>query len=221
MCIRRICLTLILYFLILAAGPVWGSPTGLNNIPTADVVPKELLVFQYYNFIETNGRADHFGAFKYGLTSNIEVGLDGRGASDTDADEFLVAQAKLRFDLSDSLAMAAGIANLGDRATAGREYPYAVFSNDFGFVRAHLGTTAQKDNEGIFVGLDRTFKLFERDLILRSDLIETNKRDDTIISTGFLYDLGQNWLLESWVSWPSESRSDEVYTIKLNYVVRF
>lgn len=221
MCIRRICLTLILYFLILAAGPTWGSPTGLNNIPTADVVPKELLVFQYYSFITANGRADHFGAFKYGLANNIEVGLDGRVASDSDADEFLVAQAKLRFDLSDSLALAAGIANLGDRASAGWEYPYAVLSNDFDFVRAHVGTTAQKDNEGIFVGLDRTFKLFERDLILRSDLIETNNRDDTIISAGFLYDLGKNWLLESWVSWPSESRSDEVYTIKLNYVVRF
>ena len=103
--IKRILPTLALICLILAAGPIWGSPTGLNNIPTADVVPKGLLVFQYYSFIAANGRADHFGAFKYGLSSNIEVGLDGRGASDSGADEFLVAQAKLRLDLSDSLAL--------------------------------------------------------------------------------------------------------------------
>jgi len=200
---------------------VWGSSTGLNNIPTADVVPKELLVFQYYSSVADNGRADHFGAFKYGLTNNIEIGLDGRGASDTNADEFLVAQTKFRFELSESLALAFGITNLGDRATAGRENPFAVLSNDFGFVRAHFGATAQKDNEGIFVGLDRTFKLFERDLMLRSDLIETNNGNDTTVSAGFLYDLGHNWLWESWVSWPTQPQRDEVYTAKLNYAVRF
>jgi len=95
--------------------------------------------------------------------NNVEIGIDGRIFPENVSEETLVAQGKVRFDLSDSLTVAGGITNLGDRAKAGRESPFGVVSQDFGFLRAHFGGTVQKDNEGFFGGIDKTFKFLDRD----------------------------------------------------------
>jgi hypothetical protein len=207
---------------LLYAGPAFATATGLNNIPTADVVPEKVLVLQYYGNFASGAGPDHFLGFKYGPVENVEIGLDGRVfPTEGERDEFTAAQGKIRFELTENLAVAAGLANLGDRARAGREFPYAVLSRDFGFFRAHLGGTVQKDNEGFFGGIDKTVKLFERDLILRSDVIQVNDGDDVVASVGFLYDIGHNVLVESWVSLPSDSRQEDVFTMKLDFVITF
>lgn len=217
---RRVfyCVTLLSLFI---ARPVWSTTTGLNNIPTAEVVPEKLLVFQYFSELGNDNVPDHFAGFKYGLMKNVEIGLDGRIFPEKVLEEFLVAQGKVRLELNNKLAMAVGITNLGDRARAGREYPYLVFSQDLGWLRVHFGGTIQKDNEGFFGGIDKTVKFLERDLTLRSDIIQTNDRDDTTTSVGFIYDLGHDFLLESWVSFPTESGKEDIITIKLNYVIKF
>lgn len=207
---------------LLYTSSAFASATGLNNIPTADVVPEKVLVLQYWGNLARGVGPDHFLGFKYGPFENVEIGLDGRvSSSERDRDEFVAAQGKIRFELADSLAVAVGVANLGDRSRAGPEFPYAVLTRDFGLFRAHLGGTVQKGNEGLFGGIDKTVKLFDRDLILRSDLIQVDRRDDVVASVGFLYDLGHNVLLESWVSFPSASGQEDVLTLKLNFVVRF
>ena len=206
---------------LLTTVPLWATSTGLNNIPTADVVPEKILVFQFISDFANNETPDYTGGFKYGPAKNIEIGLDGKIFPEEGETENLVGQGKLRFELTKSLAVAGGIANLGDHARSGREFPFIVLSQDFGFIRAHFGGTVQKDNEGFFAGIDKTVSFFERDLTLRSDIIQTNDQEDTTESVGFLYDLGHNLLLESWVSFPSESGKEDVLTIKLNYVVKF
>ena len=211
----------IILFLSIITAPGWATSTGLNNIPTADVVPERVLVYQFFSNLGNNSKPDHFTGFKYGLLKNIEIGLDGRVFPEKAKEENLVAQGKIRFELSPSLAIAGGITNLGNRAKAGRESPFGVLSKDFGFLRAHFGGTAQRGNQGVFAGIDKTFKFLDRDLTLRSDLIQTNDRQDTTTSAGFIYDLGRNFLLESWVSFPTESGKEEVATIKLNYVFTF
>jgi hypothetical protein len=213
---------LCLLLALLYACPTLGTTTGLNNIPTADVVPENVLVFQYYgNFAHDSG-PDHFLGFKYGLFKNVEIGLDGRVFS-TEADrrEFAAGQGKIRFELSDRLAVAGGVANVGNRSRSGEIFPYAVLTYDLGPFRAHLGGTVQKDNEGFFGGIDKTFKLFERDFTLRSDLIQVNDGHDTVASVGFLYNLCRDLLVESWMSFPSGSGQNEVLTLKLDVVVRF
>jgi len=202
--------------------PAFGTATGLNNIPTTDVVPKDVLVFQYYGNFANDSGPDHFLGFKYGPFKNVEIGLDGRVFPTEDyREEFAAAQGKVRFELSEKLAVAGGIANLGDHDRAGREFPYAVLSYDLGLFRAHFGGTIQKDNEGFFGGIDKTVKLFERDFTLRSDLIQVNDGDDVIASIGFVCDLGHNLLLESWMSFPSASEQADVLTMKLDFVIRF
>jgi hypothetical protein len=199
----------------------WATPTGLNNIPTADVVPKNVLVFQFISDFANNNTPAYTAGFKYGPAKNIEIGLDGNIFPQKGETETIVAQGKLRFELSDSLAIAGGIANLGDRARSGRESPFGVLSQDLGFLRLHFGGTTQKDNEGFFGGVDKTFTFLDRDLTLRSDIIQTNDQEDITTSAGFIYDLGNNFLIESWMSFPTESGEEDVLTVKLNYVIKF
>lgn len=201
--------------------PVWATSTGLNNIPTADVVPEKVLVFQYFSELGNDNVPDHFIGLKYGLMKNIEVGFDGRLFPEKANEENLVAQGKVRFELSDKLALGLGVTNLGDRDKAGAEFPFAVLSQDLDFLRVHFGGTSQDDNEGFFGGLDKTIKFLDRDLMLRSDIIQVNNQNDTIKSFGFIYDLGQNFLIESWASFPTESGKEDTLTIKLNYVIKF
>lgn len=199
----------------------WASPTGLNNISTADVVPEKVLVLQSYSDFGEDNKPDHFIGFKYGLIKNLEVGLDGRIFPEADLEEWVKGQIKYRFEFNETTAVSAGVANLGDRARLGWEDYYLVFTHNFGFLRAHLGGTVQRDNEGGFAGLDKTFKLFDRDFTLRTDIIETNDSHDITNSVGFMYDLGNNIIFESWVSFPGQSGKENVSTIKLNYVIKF
>ncbi len=204
-----------------AASPALATSTGLNNIPTADVVPEKTLVFQYFTNLSKNSKAEHFTGFKYGLMKNIEVGLDGRIFPEKTSEENLVGQTKMRFIFDKDLAVALGVTNLGDRDKAGKESPFGVLSYNVGFLRLHFGGTTQNDNEGLFAGIDKTVSFLERDFTFRSDIIQTNEQRDTTTSVGFIYDIGHNFLIESWMSFPSESGKEDVLTIKLNYGIKF
>ncbi len=199
----------------------WATPSGLNNIPTADVVPEKVLVVQGIVEVGEDNKPDWFAGFKYGLIKNLEVGLDGRIFPEPALEETLKGQVKYRIPFSDQTAMAIGVANLGDRARLGWEDYYLAVSHDFDLFRFHVGGTFQKDNEGGFAGLDKTFLLFERDFTLRTDIIQTNDGHDTANSAGFIYDLGHNVLLESWASFPTQSGKEDVITVKLDYVIKF
>jgi hypothetical protein len=70
--------------------------------------------------------------------------------------------------------------------------------------------------------------------MLRGDAIQFNDKEEVLYSAGFLYELGnpdtsadglfdrlfRNVILESWISMPSNN-DPEVYTVKLNYVIKF
>lgn len=211
----------IVVFLLFAVPVCWATPTGLNNIPTADVVPKKVLVLQGIVEVGKDNKPDYATGFKYGLIKNLEVGLDGRIFPEAGLGETLKGQIKYRYELTDDTAVSVGAANLGDRARLGWEDYYLVFSHNLGFMNIHLGGTLQRDNEGGFAGLDKTVKLFKRDFTFRTDVIETNDSHDFTNSVGFIYDVGHNFLIESWVSIPSQSGSEEITTIKFDYVVEF
>ncbi len=209
----------ILGSVLVSAG--FASPSGLNNIPTADVVPQHVLVLQGYGFMAEGSRADWWGGFKAGPLKNLEVGIDGQLNADPFSDGALAGQFKYRYQPLDGTALAAGMANIGDTDRSGEIDYYAVVSQDLKYLRAHLGATFQKDNEGIFAGLDSTFPLFERDLTLRTDLRQTNGRDDLLGSLGFMYELGWNFILETWGSFPTQNDAEKTLTLKLNYVIEF
>ena len=130
---------LILWVLLLITQYCWATPTGLNNISTADTVPEKVLVYQAFSDIGEDNKPDYFVGFKYGLLDNLEVGLDGRIFPEPALEETVKAQAKYSFELENNISLALGIANLGDRARLGWEDYYLVLTQDLDFMRIHLG----------------------------------------------------------------------------------
>ncbi|MHC4526850.1 MAG: hypothetical protein ACYS29_03160 [Planctomycetota bacterium] len=228
---------------LLAVSSARATSTGLNNIPTTDTVPEKILVFQTWGNFAGGEHPDQFVGFKYGLFQDVEIGADWK-ANDKPS-RHAAFQAKYAFNIEpDLLRGVVGVAELSDKDNRGIDgglFPYAATSLDLKTVRLHLGYGAQPHNEAFFGGFDKTILFADRDLMLRFDGIHINDKDDMLLSAGYIYDLApktassrpapdglmgfldsisRNMLVESWVSKPTTG-DKEVYTLKLNYVVRF
>ena len=66
---------------VLWSSSLRATPTGLNNIPTADVVDPQVLVLQQISNFGPKQQAVFTAGFKYGLVPRVEIGYDGRFAS--------------------------------------------------------------------------------------------------------------------------------------------
>jgi hypothetical protein len=201
--------------LVLAAIPALATPTGLNNIPTADVVPKDLLVLQ--GFADFDGETSWFAGFKVGPAGNLEVGIDDL-FSDAGSSTGPAFQAKYRIPLQHGERLALGVANVtGDRDRNGNTFPYAVISAPLGDkANGHLGYSVQEDNHALFLGADATVG---KNVTLRSDWIQSNDGDESIWSLGFISPLSWHLLLEGWASFPSAAEADTSYVLKIDYVI--
>ena len=232
------------YFILLSfitTEPLWATSTGLNNIPTTDIVPENVLVFQTWGNFAGGEHPGQFVGFKYGLFKDIEIGIDSKANDDPHG--HATFQAKYAFDIEgDVLRGVVGIADLSDNRTHnGYLFPYAAISLDLTDFRFHLGYAPQAHNEAFFGGIDKTVSFLDRNLQLRFDGIHINDKEDMKFSAGFLYELGRptdgnktpqtdleeiwdkitkNIILESWITMPSTG-DKETYTVKLNYVIKF
>ena len=217
--------------LALTAGstlPLLASSTGLNNIPTADTPPHRIGVFQWYSTFNTEGRPDHTGGFKFGLQPfgpphRFEGGFDSHLAPGNSGPvTFQVKYAVQPWEKLPTLGI--GSLNLAltgeDRDRTGQPFSFAVLTHDFKLLRAHAGYGLQHDGDAAFFGLDKTVKLFNRDLMLRSDIIQIDDASQWLGSLGGIYFFHKNWALESWVSQPTDHGGTR-FTIKLNFILKF
>ncbi len=235
------CRLFVVFCIVLIGRSAFGSSTGLNNIPTTDVVPKDILVFQTWLNTGYNRHPQEFVGFKYGLFEDIEIGVDWK-ANDV-AHGHAMLQAKYAFDLDGDIWRGViGFADLSDnRKDNGEFFPFVATSLDLETFRLHFGYAPQPHNEAFFGGIDKTVEFLDRDLQFRFDGIHINDKEDMKFSAGFIYNLApktktngtyssglaeflgnitKNMLIESWVTMPSTG-NQEVYTIKLNYVIKF
>ncbi len=239
---RQIYFSVFVAFCILFAGrSAWATSTGLNNIPTTDIVPENILVFQTWGNYAGGEYPGEFIGFKYGLLKDVEIGIDWK-ANDRPHGHAML-QAKYAFDIGgDAWRGVIGIADLSDnRKHNGESFPYAATSLDLKAFRLHFGFAPQPHNEAFFGGFDKMVSFLDRNLQLRFDGIHINDMKDMKFSAGFIYNLApktktngtyssglaeflgnitKNMLIESWVTMPSTG-DKETYTVKLNYVIRF
>ncbi|MDP6450995.1 MAG: hypothetical protein QF773_09270, partial [Lentisphaeria bacterium] len=157
------------------------------------------------------------------LFDMLEIGIDGRVNQETSAAEAIAAQLNYRMEIDEYTAIGIGVANLGDRARNGWEDYYAVLTHDLDLLRLHAGGSLQRDNRGLFGGVDKTFSLWNRELVVRADVKQINDGHDVLSSIGFLYDVGNSLLLEVWGSHSDQPDldDDDFLTIKLDYVIAF
>jgi hypothetical protein len=208
----------------------FGTPTGLNNIPTADTVPHRTVAVQYFSSF---GGANQFAAPEAGKTSqwmgfktgwdfepfHLEWGMDsplGTGMSGP-----LFFQTKARFSPWEDGTFALGIANIAltDIDRAGDPFSYAMLWHDFHIARLHAGYGYQTNGSSFLFGIDRTWKLFGRNFNLNADLAQTRDQRGLITAVGAKYDLTKHIVLETWANFPDR---DAVSLIaKINFVFTF
>ena len=240
--IRLRCRLLVVALCLLFASPgAWGSPSGLNNIPTTDVTPPHTLVLQTWTNLGDNKHPQQFVGLKFGALEGLEIGFDWKANDETHGHATM--QAKYAFDIkSDLWRGVIGVDNLSvNRVHNGYVFPYVATSLDLQAFRLHFGYAPQPHNEAFFAGIDRTVPFLDRDLQLKADVIQVNDGEDVLYSAGFLYNLRRhdddgnsvppglkgiwyrltrNLVWESWVTLPS-SGDAAVVTLKLNYVIGF
>ena len=213
----------------LCTASVRGDSSGLNNIPTADTTSDRTIVFQFKSVLSDESHSQYVSGFKMGLEpfgQRFEWGVDGRAGTRSIGEDAgpAVLQFKLALDVTETTALGLGVANIGlrerDRDDVGQAAKYAVFSHGFGSFRAHAGYSLQQNGNTVLLGLDTTMPLFDRDLVLRSDLIQIDDEDQFLGSVGALYNLTDDLIVEAWVSQPFE-HGEPTFTLKLNFAIKF
>jgi len=206
-----------------------ASPSGLNNIPTADTAPDLTPVLQAYTTVGKERNPDHSAGMKIGFgpwdkaafNSRFEAGVDGHYAPDAAGPVvFQIKYALQPWEKGPSLGL--GSANLAlsenDRNRTGQPFSYAVLTQDLKHFRLHAGYALQHQGNAGFVGIDKTFKVFERDLMLRSDAIQIQNERQWLASVGALYAINDWLVLETWTSVPVETGKPS-FTLKLNFIL--
>ena len=208
-------------FLLPISQICWASPTGLNNIPTTDVVGDKTLVLQGWLTAGEEMSPLYVTGFKYGIIDKLEIGLDSKVGSGDAGPIALQGKFKIiEFDFR--FAALAGIEGITlDEDIGENIVPYVAISQDLKFFRLHGGYNFQKDNFGLFFGIDKKFDIFEQELIVRSDLKQVNDGNNVLASGGILLTLPFNLALETWISVPSDDDDEESFTVKLNYIFKF
>lgn len=226
--IKKTCL------LILAAcacvASVFGTPTGLNNIPTAETIDHRTVAVQFFssfggsNQFATSGpgKTSDWVGFKTGWDFkpvHLEWGLDsvlGTGCSGP-----LLFQTKARIQPWQDGMFALGIAGvaLTDTKRAGDPFTYAMLYHDFHVVRLHAGYGLQTDGNSYLFGVDRTWKLFDRNFNLNADVVQSRNQHGHIAAMGAKYFLSKHIVLESWMNFPDRDRTS--WIAKINYVFTF
>lgn len=143
----------------------WGSPSGLNNIPTADTTPQGTVVLQGWSTMGGGLDEDFNLGFKSGVSLGpvkLEFGLDSHILPDKGGP--VTFQGKLAVPFGENLpTLAVGVANTAFSGSwadrTGDPFAYVVLSHDFGFLRAHAGCGTQNEEALPFFGLDKTFRI--------------------------------------------------------------
>jgi hypothetical protein len=206
---------------LLTAGTALATPSGLNNIPTADTVPHRTVAVQAFDTFG-DGPHDFWAGFKTGWDFSpvhLEWGVDSHLEPDPTGP--LYFQTKLGFEPWQDGKFALGVANIGltDTGRAGDPFTYAVLTQDLNFARLSLGYGLQNDNNTVLIGLDRTWKVLDRNLNLNADLVQTNDQSNWLASVGFKYDLSEHIVIEGWANLPDEGQASIV--AKVNFVFKF
>ena len=213
-----------------AVTSVFGTPTGLNNIPTAETIDYRTVAVQFFssfggsNQFSTSdpGKTSHWVGFKTGwdfTPVHLEWGLDsvlGTGFSGP-----LLFQTKARIQPWQDGMFALGIAGvaLTDSRRSGDPFTYAVLYHDFHGVRLHAGYGLQTNGDSYLFGVDRTWKLFDRNFNLNADLLQSRNQHGHIAALGAKYFLSKHIVLESRMNLPDRDRTS--WIAKINYVFTF
>lgn len=193
----------------------FASPSGLNNIPTADTASAGVLVLQAYSNLSSGDKTTFTAGAKYGLMPNLEIGVDYGIAPDSGP---VVFQAKKAWWPGEGqTGYCLGIAGVTDNWSKHHPFPYGVISHKFTDLdRGHIGFAPQEDAQQFFVGYDHQFPQF----LLRADYVRDTDASSNMYSIGGLFPT--KWGAgEAWVTRVDGDDDDTIFTLKLDYAIDF
>lgn len=203
-----------------------ASRSGLNNVPNADVSAAGTGVVQVYSTFGEDRKPSFLDGVRLGFApgnEKIELGFDTRYKPGKVVPAFFNAKWVASHWDKSLPVFAIGVASLApraqDRDRFGQPQSYGVFTHDAGWVRVHAGWAAQRRNNAMFLGLDRTWVVEGHKLQLRVDTIEIQGAGQWLGSLGFTLQITDALKLELWESKPSET--GKAYTnLKLGWGFR-
>lgn len=142
-----------------------ATPSGLNNIPTADTTPQGTFVLQAFTTIGEERDADLNFGFKTGVDAKfVKFELGAAGHLYPDKGGPVTVHGKVAVPFGERLpTFAIGAANVAfsdrQRQRAGDVFGYAVLSEDLGWFRVHGGCAYQDTDALPFFGVDKTFRV--------------------------------------------------------------
>lgn len=206
----------------------WSTPSGLNNIPTAEVAPEDVIVFQQINNLGRDQVWFHSLGFKYGIAKDWEVGVDGlvtqfnedatgtgTGGGGVPSYPFTF-QAKRRFETgAPGLSLGLGVANLSANSDkAGDPAVYGVATSTQKRCRMHVGFLTSGGNAFWFAGVDAPV---QPRTTARLDWIQANEGEASVFSLGAIHILGPEFAVEAWVSNTTAGGVHNTMTIKFGF----
>lgn len=126
-------------------------------------------------------------------------------------------QAKYRCELpGGNSSLGIGLADLGANCDeAGDSYPYAVLSHNLRSFWGHVGYGGKDAAGGLFLGVDKTLR---GGTVLRADWLQTNDRNESVASVGFLKPFGGPWVMGGWASFATAAGVENTFTLKFDHV---
>jgi hypothetical protein len=199
-----------------------ASRSGLNNVPNADISLPHTGVIQVYSAFGEDRKPSFLSGVRLGVAlfgEKIEAGFDTRWKPGKSVPVFFNAKWASHWNKSLPV-LGVGVASFAprsaDRRRLGQPQTYGVLTYDAQWARLHAGYAVQRRNNAAFFGVDRSWQIFERKLMFRSDIIQIQDQAQWLASVGFTYKLTKALGVELWQSKPAE-RGRSYTTLKFGW----
>jgi hypothetical protein len=196
----------------------FGSPSGLNNIPTADTCSPNVLVLQAYSNAGTEGDSSFSVGAKYGVIKGIEVGADYQLSPEGSTGPLNLQVKGAWWTPDGNTGLCLGLAGITSDWGEHHPFPYGVVSHKFTPLdRGHIGYAPQQDAKQFFLGYDHQFPGW----LFRTDFVRDTDNSVSLYSAGAL--IPSKWgAAEGWVSRTDGNEDDTtVFTLKLDFALDF
>jgi len=189
------------------------SPTGLNVIPTADVLEKDTyrLDTPFSGGMRFGPDGDMYVLLQVGAGNGMEVGIDQR-VDNGYSESWLNAKWRIMEEDGIRPALAIGVQNISRKH---EEEPYLVVSKSLKPARFHLGVMRVSGESQAMLGLDRRLG---PSLAMQADYVSGRENG---FSAGIGIEITKNATLLVARSFPTDPSRDAEYMLKFGMSTRF
>jgi len=210
--LRRFIILLCVILMLLVAVPVFACYSGLNLIPTVDMLDKGSLSLD----LQIEGKVDGLQSdtwilnSQYGLSDRLELGVDHDFSDGASPRNLLNAKFLLPAAATLKMPIALGICNVANES---KPDLYVVTAYEASIARLHFGVGKFSSENQWFVGLDK-------DVLGCTLMLEYMQGQANFSAIGFSRDISKNLAASVGFEHPNDD-SDNRYTMHITWTFPF